>query len=626
MARLKRGRRQHQIKHNKGNESPRHCVWLDCETVGVSVGGTKKRQELVYGYAEYARLEGGIPSRTGRSVSFKQNTKFWDWLLEIPTNKVRLWVFAHNLGFDFTVLAGFTTLQAAGWFLDKCIIESPPTFISLKDYNGAYSEWHVGKTAEDKIGLVWNGRRILFVDSVNYFQMPLEQLGESVGIKKLTLPKGLGDNEETARYCQNDVAILRRAIIRWIRFLRENDLGAFRISLASQSFAAYTHRFMEHPIFIHTNTTATNLERTGYFGGRTECFRIGEIKERTYALDINSQYPAVMLSGVYPTNHKTSRKFFERDWFDEQLDTMAVMARVIIETDKPWYPVRHEGKLMFPVGTFETTLATPELRHAQKHGHLKEPLECAVYEQNPIFREFVEFFYTLRQERAAAGDEAERFFFKRLLQALYGKFGQRGDFWTEIDEMAVMDNGYWNAIDAETKVVRSLRAINGTVQEKQRGTESYNAFPAIAAHVTSYARLLLLSYINTAGPENVVYCDTDSVFVNERGRDLLHASESETELGALKLERTINRSWFYGPKDYILDGESKIKGISKKAIKIGPGIYKQPLFWGFKRMLRHEFIDIQIIETIVKHLQRIYTKGDVAPDGRVTPLVLSLPG
>ena len=626
MARLKRGRRPHRIKHNKGNESPRHCVWLDCETKGKNVGGTREQQRLVYGYAEYARLEGGIPSRTGRSVSFQQNAEFWNWLLDIPTDKIRLWVFAHNLGFDFTVLEGFTTLQEAGWFLDKCIIESPPTFISLKDYNGAYSEWHVGKTAEDKIGLVWNGRRLLFVDSVNYFKMPLEQLGKSVGIEKMTLPKGLGDNEETARYCQNDVAILRRAIIRWIRFLRENDLGAFRISTASQSFAAYTHRFMEHPIFIHTNSAATNLERNGYFGGRVECFRIGEIKERAYALDINSQYPAVMLSGVYPTNHKTSRKFFERDWFDEQLDTMAVMARVIIETDKPWYPVRHDGKLVFPVGEFETTLATPELRHAQEYGHLKEVLECSVYEQNPIFREFVEFFYAKKRHYKETGDKALETFYKLILNTLYGKFGQRGDFWVEIDEQAVMENGYWDAIDASTKVVRNLRSIKGTVQEKQRGVGAYNAFPAIAAHVTSYARILLLKYINIAGPGNVVYCDTDSVYVTESGREKLRGYCRDVELGALKLEQTVNRSWFYGPKDYILDGESTIKGISTKAIKIGPGIYKQPLFWGFKRMLRHEFIDIQIIETIVKHLQRIYTKGDVAPDGRVTPLVLSLPG
>ena len=65
--------------------------------------------------------------------------------------------------------------------------------------------------------------------------------------------------------------------------------------------------------------------------------------------------------------------------------------------------------------------------------------------------------------------------------------------------------------------------------------------------ITAIGRINLVSGMLDVGFENVLYCDTDSIFSTKKmSESLIHS----TELGKWKLEDEIKRALFLAPKMY----------------------------------------------------------------------------
>jgi hypothetical protein len=81
-----------------------------------------------------------------------------------------------------------------------------------------------------------------------------------------------------------------------------------------------------------------------------------------------------------------------------------------------------------------------------------------------------------------------------------------------------------------------LRYVGNELQISVEAGESDISFPAISAHITSYARVKLWKVISYCRENDikVYYCDTDSIFTNKPLPDFLVSS---TELGKMKLEK-----------------------------------------------------------------------------------------
>ena len=103
------------------------------------------------------------------------------------------------------------------------------------------------------------------------------------------------------------------------------------------------------------------------------------------------------------------------------------------------------------------------------------------------------------------------------MNSLYGKFGQRGRRYEELEDTYDMDVKSWTDVTHPEGIVTHYRQFGGIIQAFKDEGESTHSFPAIAAHVSAEARMELWSIINEAGRDNVFYCDTDSVLVNEDG-------------------------------------------------------------------------------------------------------------
>lgn len=511
---------------------------------------------------------------------------------------------AHNTAFDIQVCGGLSRLADHGWRVTTAIIDDPP-FI-LKARRGSES--------------------LLILDWYNYFRGTLASAGDLLGVPKMPMPDFSATDDKWRTYCRNDVRVLYEAMRRYIAFLHAYDLGTFTHTLAGQSLSAFRHRFMDHDIFIHTRKDAIDVEREAYYGGRVEMYAHKQLPSRTYTYaDINSAYPAVMRDGIFPTafvgmEHDVSIRKANRI-----LTHSLAIGECIVRTDRPLFPLRSEGRLIFPVGEFRTVLATPELRLALERGLVSEITTLVRYDGAQIFTRFIDEMYELRKDAKKKGDELWNELLKRMMNSLFGKFGQHNYEWTDLLIQKGKADGIWRELDKDTGRIRTFRRIAGVLSERSEKEEGYNSFVAIAAHVTSASRVLLLSYIEKAGWDHVYYCDTDSLILDEEGVEGLRRDLDPYALGKLKVERTADNVRLLAPKNYVFGDIVKHKGRKNNAKPLPDHRYEQEQFVSLVGALRMGWNGGPLVRRVVKRDRLTYKKGVIQDDGRVAPFKLYVP-
>ena len=595
-------RRQHIIKPNHRQGLPNQYIFVDTETSATEIDDLTVEHHLRLGVACYVRPARNKVTPREEWFSFTNAASFWEWVDHFTAPKTRLYIYAHNMGFDARALDTVNILKANGWTLKKMILKSPPFMLTFTRNNAT----------------------IQLIDSMNYFSMSLAKLGESLKCDKGVMPEWEAPIDEWFSYCKQDVMVLRKAIETLIDLLKSEDLGGLKISLAATAMNIFRHKFMDHQISVHCNDDVLSLERSSYYGGRTEPFALGKQQGNFHLLDINSMYPHVMASNIYPINLIETVKDADAKQILKRCKTFTFTASVVIDTDTPLYPTRHDFKLVYPIGQFETSLASPELLLAIRNGHIRKINSLAIYESAPIFTRYCQTLYTLRQSYQRDGNKAFNLAVKLLLNSLYGKFGQQGIEWEQIADGTELEDGYYQEYDGDKHEMMEYRCLGGLIEKRIVRGESYESIPAIAAHVTSYARVLLQQLMNVCGVDNFIYCDTDSLIVNDTGLGNLQPYINQTTLGMLKYEGTACDVEIRGPKDYTFGGKTKLKGIRANAVKIDDLTYCQDRFDSFISSLRAGKSEGIKITRTTKKLTRKYTKAIIHPDGSLSPLILSL--
>ena len=592
----------HRIKGERSMAMPRHVVFFDTETKMTvnEKGATEHRLKL--GWACYWRRAHGRHKDIEEWFDFTTADQFWQFVYSHTGKKIKLWVIARNVGFDFTVVQGWTFLKAAAYKL-KFFYASGITNI---------------------ISVYKPGSSIVLLDSMNWFPESLAKTGERIGIKKMHIDFETCTFSELSTYCKNDVLIEIENFKQFIAFLTTNHISRMCYTRGSTAMAAYLFGHYHTNIWIHNNREAIDLEREAYKGGRVECFRLGELKDGPYTVvDVNSLYPHVMRKYDYPCKYIRQERYPTLPEFNDYLEQYAVIAKVVIDTKDPIYAVRGD-RTFFPTGRFSASLSTPELHYAQSKGHIVKVIHAVLYEKANLFRTFVDALYKLRLQCRTEGNEQYATLCKYLLNSLYGKFGQKAEEWTKFADCPGEPDRYEYLIYADKPGTRSIRYLMGQCFELTRYGESYDSFPAIAAHVTAYGRMHLYRLMKRAGKGNYFYCDTDSLIVNNKGLKRLQSSLNNTELGKLKVEETMPVLSIFGLKDYITGKKTVTKGIRKTATMLEPGVYEQDRWPSLQGMLRSGKGSVYTVEKTVKHLTRKYEKGSVNDDGTITPFVLSL--
>jgi len=588
----------HILQPNRKQFFPYHFIFFDTETIPHKITDDMFEHRFRLGVGVYWCPKNKNKNKSEQWFNFQKPGELFDFIEHKAYKNKTLYVIAHNIDFDMKVLSGFQEMRDRKYNLKL--------FIN----NSIVKIWRYSR---DK-------KRIVFLDNLNFFTLKLKQLGKDIGFNKLEMPSFNSSDKEWFKYCRRDVEILLEIWKHYLNFLKDNDLGSFQPTIASQAFAAFRHRFMKHKIYIHNSQKVIDFERESYHGARVECFYIGKTpKQKYYLLDVNSMYSYVMLKNEYPVRYISFDKNVSFFLLKRWLNKFSVIARVLLKTTKPIFPTKINSKLCFPIGSFESVLTTNELKCALNKGYIKKILQACVYERAGIFKPYIDYFYKKKIEQKMIGNSTYYYLSKLFLNSLYGKFGQKNDVWVQIDLDTELENGYYEEWDIEEQVLRKFRVVEGVVEESKGEREAYNSFPAIASEVTANARLYLWELIERANIKNVYYCDTDSLIVNETGFFNLYPLIDNNKLGYLKIEKISDDLEIFAPKYYRLGDRLKIKGISKSAKKLKDFTYEQWQFMSVKGALRKDSINRQLMIKIKKSLKRDYQKGRLLKSGRVLP-------
>lgn len=594
---------------------------------------------------------------------------FWADVESYARMNENLYLFAHNAKYDVQVTGCVHYLIRQGYTVTSFSDENPFILEFEKEFEKSPETGEVYKRMKNgKLVAEPKYKTITILSSTNYYQQSLKKLGQDFNLAKLDfshevdlltlmkseeeipLPANWEEENERDRvklrdelireglsprvadvfsiglvYCNRDVEILERAMDAFITFITRENLGGFKQTVAGQAFAAFRHRFLHgHTIYIHSDEQALKTERDAYAGGRTECFRMGKIPGQVYYVDVNSMYPHVMRNRLYPCRLVSRWNEADVDRVKELLqEGYLVICDTHIQTSKRMFHKKMK-RLVFPVGDFWTTLCTPELIKAFDEEAIVEVRNVCIYEADHFFEPYVDYFYAKRLEAKAAKDAVHDLLYKIFLNSLYGKFGQKNTRWEQVEPADPEEVEVYHTYDVDTKSRQIFKVFGGWVWKKNddgHDEEAMNSFPAVAAHVTAYARMLLWEAIECAGVENVFYCDTDSLMCNLTGYERLQADGylDNKILGKLKLEK-MGELELYGCKDYIFTNEGKedvkIKGVSKSAKPLPPTKDGHLRFavtqWGgFTDRLKNKDFSVYSNRVIIKTLKRDYNKGIV---------------
>lgn len=606
---------------------PSNFLFFDTETKDASKGKVKDQEQhqLWFGWIWAFRYENQEVTRSVKK-SFETSDQFYE-LIRSRLDKSRpLYVVAHNLGFDLTIVDFWNEAEEKGLECLYAVLEDPPLFLSYR----------------------WGEAKIIFIDTFNFWKCSVADMGRSLGIPKLEIDITKATRKQADPYCIRDVEILANQVTGLLDFLTEHDLGSFGISAPAIAMNTFRKRFMKHEIYIHDRTRILALERQCYYGGLVNNFYIGKSQgQLLYHTDVNSLYPSVM-DKPYPVKLLQSYENVTISQFNKLDTTLGYCGDVTINTNKQQYPMRYQGRLCEMQGNFRTQICGPELARAINAKEVTHIHQLAAYEMCPVFKEYVEYFWNLRQKNMTPKGNPREQLIKLLMNSLYGKFGMKGFDWKDFTQTnleayydllqvsypdqysrdlqppIIQGNiSLWHAIGLNDPI--KLRYLAGKTQLQFPTGEHTESFCAIAAFVTSYARERLRQLIRTAGNRHVYYCDTDSLFVDQFGyTQLVRAGEVQpTQLGKLKVEGVSTHWEFYGPKDYTFKDKTVMKGIRKNAKKINETTYQQLQFEGLKSVLNRGGAGYILIKIIQKTNKRKYTKGNVTRSGWTQPYILS---
>lgn len=590
-------RHVHYLQPNSRSETIHQCVWYDCETTPHKGEDGVTKHVLEFGWAAYRR-------RTQRGEwtepvwhRFTSGKELWTWITKLTRPKKTLYVWAHNHFFDYSASSGSVSLTTLGFTLMNAIVDSPPFVMTWRK----------------------SSSKLVLVDTLNIWRMSLAEMGKSTGCTKLSLPPSWTGVPEDDEYCRRDVEIIMKAVCDWADFLRDEDMGKFCLTVASQAMQTFRHRYLTDNILIDADKEALSVSRAAYRGGRVESFYIGRLAGPLYLLDVNSLYPYCMLSYEFPTKLVG---VFPKPSNMEVIDLCEkylCCAHVVLRTKKACIARKEQNKLVFPIGVFDAYVTTPELVYLFQEEEVISVEQVAVYEKSRPFVQFVTDLYQRKVSLTRNNNKVEAGHYKLLLNSFSGKWGQNGIKWTTVARSKRGGIAFWRSINYQTNEVVCYRLFDHLIQRSDTFPESSNSHPAIAAHITAYGRMVLWALMRQIPPKHCFYCDTDSVLVSEEGFKHVKQLEANEVLGALKVVGQYSEAVIYGCKDYTLDSVRTCKGIRDKAVELEPGRYRQEKWFGFRASLRKGFMDAPRMQEIVKRLRRVYDKGTVGPDGFVTP-------
>lgn len=595
-------RKPHLLTPNVGNKVPSNLIFVDTEAAifqDVRTAGVQE-QTLSFGIVRHIELA-RIKIKTDNTTRFETARQFWDFVYRRCDGKKLLYIFAHNTRYDMQLLDLAGEIESKRITVDFAVTERGCYILKGETQKGP----------------------IVILDTMNYWNVSLSKLGEMVGRPKTPMPDVLDGIEPWIAYCINDVDIIQKAIVGLLQWIKIDDLGNFKFTAASQSFAAFRHNFMDVPILIHGHRKSVDLERKSFRAGRCSLFRYGEVKEKIYHVDVNSLYAYIMADKAFPCRLIGHDVMVSPNDERVQDDLIGKIARVVVRSEEHEYPYYTKNGVKYCTGQFTTILSGPEFAQALAHGEIVSIGECCFYECKRIFAHYMQFLLERRKLFRQSGLKIRESLCKTFANALFGKFGQRCYDWADNSaEWSFEGEDSWTIVTDDKPNGTSYRKVGGVVQMQLTGEESVDSFPAIASYVTSYGRLYMDVLREVAGPRSVMLQYVDSLHLTASGFNNLSNALliDDFEPGKLKIEKVYDSGIYHSAHDYEVDKKHVICGIPTRAIEIENGVFLFDQFDCGEPILRSEKPATVTVRRIEREMQRHPPDSEPDADGWMKPV------
>lgn len=540
------GRQWHYIKPNETTSVPRKHVFLDTES---------RREATVFGQVQHwgigvACYREQRPDRKTREQweTYDDPVLMWravdGWVGK--SNRTVLW--CHNLGYDARISEMFELLPSMGWALVAHNLIG----------KGCWLMWRKGRAS------------LTMVDSASVFPCELLRVGNAVGLPKLPMPDALSLGIGLYSRCWRDVDILRTAVLSYLDWLEREDLGNWQITGAGQSWATFRHRFMDKRLLVHDDAEALSAERRAMWTGRCEAYWHGELGfQVVHEWDLSLAYPRlareisvpVRLLGDMPADYPWRRQLASA--------STAILAEVSITTTVPVVPAAADGRILWPVGTFETVLWDVEIQAALDAGAQVTVHKGWLYHKAPALKKWGDWVID-QLERMSDGSGGWLYIvLKHWSRALIGRFAMT---YTKWEEWAYAPT---NAVRAHQTYDRTTGETFRTVQIgrtlwRDAGQEEWgNSMPMVTGYIQAHARVRLWQIMQEAPPQSVLYVDTDSVLVTDRHSAALAEVAARHPDWGLRLKRSWQGFAIWGPRQIRTGASVRVSGVSSHARRTG---------------------------------------------------------
>jgi len=369
------------------------------------------------------------------------------------------------------------------------------------------------------------------------------------------------------RRCLRDAGITFRTARELHRIYATMDEHP-RLTLASTARSLWQTQYFQAEVY-RPLSEIWDAAAEAYYGGRTEPFRIGEFGPIT-VIDVASMFPWAMIAGRFPVPWGA----FRRVGRGSEVHPQGIYhAKIESDLVLPVLPHRTDHGLIYPNGRFSGWYVGEELQYFKRLGGKFQIIRgFEFFDDCDPFTGYVEDLF--EKKRGARGPL--RTIYKLLLNALYGKFGQKGDkvISMPLDRFAKLDS-------APT----DFRVWNGLAVYRVAALPppwSNNVWPAI---VTARARIRLHAemwkIVRRGG--RLFYCDTDSVVFDLKGA---RYPKEVTEAGKFELRGRFKSILIVGKKEYLIeDFDGKIEphakgvpfAVREDYLRTGKAEFKRPV-------------------------------------------------
>lgn len=561
----------HRLRPNETVWSPPSVIFLDSETRWERTEKAELHRLRLWAACHVDRR--GTPKRFDMPAWGWGETadELAGWINGRMVGRDCVWLYAHNLNFDLVVTRLVDMMGEVGWVLKDCSVGQGPPWLRL------------GKRS----------KTLTVCDSWSWLPESLESLATRMGTGKRPLPENVAGMGEWFARCASDVELLARAVLSLMDWWDEQKLGRWTISGAGSGWNAMRHVRSAQRHVIDPEPELVSFDRLAIRGGRKDAAFVRATTGGPFAeLDMESTHATICRELRLPFRRGRLFDSLPLDAIEVDGQHVGPIAECLIRCDTPRYPVRWRGVTWFPVGTFRTVLAGPEIAWARENGDLITIGRGQMHRLGLSLQDWAGWVLDPTWGGTAVVPPVGYMACRYWGRAVPGKFAGHRQKTTELDDPAPPG---WSSRDMWDGTVGRRGAelrIGGKSWLVAYDGDSENAYPAVLAWIESAVRVRL-GRVLEAVEGNWWVCDTDGLIVDlahsprwirsktislaGRSKDPLAAAEALCEALAplvtplrLRPKRVFDGMDVIGPQHTTAGRVPKLAGVAKGAVEVEP--------------------------------------------------------